>query len=705
MFLAQQKLIWLLSVVSVFLVFYKLKSGYFLHRRKAVMMMAYGCSLLIFGTVIGLVGNMGLLGAEYSKSMVFFILESMVGYTGGWVLMILGIALWLPYNFSISTCLHSETKKVKLYENISRLSAYGNGSATTFRKIAEAVMKHHDYQGASLHVVDKQNQLSLFSSVGLTERSKRLISSVKSGLHAKVYKTGEIFKLDEQIRINHEDTIETTSGPVVDALAVPVDFCNKRIGVLTVYTDHPGLFSQEDLRTLEVACEHVGLMLYKEGMQRSNNSQKAFRDFISVILKTCRSNDNLNTHIIRLGRLLRQLIEFDSIHLYLLGNGPSHILDFNLRGGGSVIVEKGYFNDFEYKPVRWVLANKRGLALPGDAFLISDNFKPRENYASFFTPIVVRGKVVGVISLSVNGKYKFSQNEIVAVNAIANVLSGVILHEINESITAETLDRSGAIRFSLEKIFEQQNSSNILNELAKIIVEKTPATFCRIMLLDKNSFKTQAFYQHRQILFNEESTDIFNLSDLYFHSKVVATGKPRIFSVEDQPFRVSKLEMELLFPKGISQSMIIPITIDGKTFGVVTLGESRNLARNKFGPFQLVFASLLTTIISMLFWRKENINIRKALVDSKRLIYKRLNYYESQVESFNLVSGINSRINGPLAGILASCEYIKNKKDIKKEEVEKYIDVINRNADKIHKLFRQYSEARRIINTVENHTL
>lgn len=706
MFLAQQKLIWLLSIISVFFIFYKLKSGYFLHRPKAALMMAYGCGLLIFGTIIGLVGNMGLLGAGYSQSTVFFIFESIVGYIGGWILIIWGMVLWLPHNFSISTHLHRKTKNVKLYENISRLAAYGGTSPAMFRKIAKAVMEHCGYQGASLHVIDKQNRLLLFASVGLTEKSKKMISSVKNSLFAKAYKTGDIFQADDQIRIHPKNIIETTSGPVVDALAVPVDFCAKQVGVLTVYTDHPGLFLQEDLRALEVVCAHLGLAFYKEGLQRSINSQMVFRDFIAVILKTCRSEDNLNTHMIRLGKLLRQLIEFDSIHLYLLGDGPSHILDFNLRNGGSVIVEKGYFNDSEYKPVRWVLAKKRGLTLPGDAFLVSDDFKPQEDCASLLIPVAVGGKVVGVLSLSINQKYKFSQNEIVAINAIANVLSGVILNEMNESIAAEALERSGAIRYSLEKAFDQQQSSNILHELAKIIVEKTPATLCRIMLLDekKKSFKTEAIYQQRQIFWNEGSIDDFKLSDLYFHRKVVATGKPEIFSNTKQTSKISKLEMKLLFPEGISQSMIIPIIIDGNSYGVVTLGENRNPTRNEFGPYQLVFASLLTTVISMSIWKKDNINIRKTLVDSNRMVFQRLSYYKNQAESFKFVSGINSRINGPLAGILASCEYLKNKTDVKKEEVEKYIDVIDRNADKIHKLFRQFAEARRIINEIENQT-
>lgn len=702
MFLAQQKLIWLASLISVFLVFYKLKSGYFLHRPKATLMMAYGCCLLMVGTITGLAGNMGLLGAGYSQSTVFFVIESIIGYIGGWVLIIWGMALWLPYLFSVSTRLQRKVNSVRLYETISKLSAYGDASPATFRKIATAVMEHYSYQGVSLHVVDVKNQLSLFASVGLTDRSKKLISSVEDGLYAKVYKTGEIFQADDQVRIHPDIIIETTTGPVVDALAMPVDFGTKRVGVLTIYTDHFRLFSQEDLRVLEAVCANLGLAFYREGLQRSINSHMTFRDFVAVILKTSRSDDNLNTQIIRMGKLLKQLIKFDSIHLYLLGDGPTHILDFNLQNGGRVIVEKGYFNDSEYKPVRWVVANRRGITLPGEASVVGADFKPLKDSAVLFTPIAVSGKAVGVLSVSTDMNHKFSQNEIIAINAIASVLSGVILNEMNESMTVEALEKSGAIRYSLETAFNLQQSNNILRELAKIIVEKTPATFCRIMLLDneKKWLQTAAICQQRQLLWSENSTIGLPLSDLYVHSKVIATGKPEIFNNNEQTSNISGLEAKLLLPKGISQAMIIPIIIERKTVGVVTLGESRNSARNELGPYQMVFASLLTTIISMSIWKKDNVNIKNMLADSNRLAYRRLRYYENQAESFRFVSGINSRINGPLAGILASCEYLKNRTDIEREEMEKYIDVINKNADKIHKLFSQFSEARRIIDTI-----
>ena len=704
MILAHQKLIWLMAMMAVFLAFNKLKSGYFIYRSKALRVMAYGCILLFFGTLVGLAGNMGLLGSGYSKSMVFFVIESIIGYVGGWALIIWGMALWLPYLFSVSSRLQKATKSIKLYESITRVSSYGDASPSTFSKIAAALLENYGFQGASFHIMNRDNILALFSSVGLTEKSKQVISKIKNGLFDRVFKTGEIFQADDSIRIHKDIIIETSSGPVADALAMPVDFGIKRVGVLTVYTDHPRVFTQDELRVLDAVCANLGLAFYRDGLQRSINSQKAFRDFIAVILKTARSDDNLNTRVIRLARLLKQYMKFDTINLYLYSKGALQVLDFNLPNGGKVIIENGHFSGDNYLPVNWVMSENRSLILPDNSNLIDKNFKTLKNIRSIYAPVVIGGHPVVVLEVSVKPTQKFAYNDTVVMDAIASVISGSVLEERNHSLLNETFNKIGAVKYSIESVISQETTGSLYRELAKIIVENIPATFCRIMLLDRKrkGFQTAAIYQRRKLLWDESKIIGLPLDDLYAHRKVIATGKPEIISDKDSTSKISKLETKLLLPAGINQCMILPIINNGKTAGVITIGENRTSDRNQFGSEQKVFAIMLSNIISMALWQKDNIATRNILVDSHRLANQRLQYYQNQADTFEMVSGFNSRINGPLAGIMASCEYIINKPGIKKDELNRFINMITKNAVKIHKLSNQFAEAKNAIKTILN---
>lgn len=707
MVLVHQKLIWLVALIAVFIAFTKIKSGYFIYRSKAMKIMAYGCGLLIFGNLIGLAGYMGVFGANYSKLMVFFILESVIGYIGGWAMLIWGMSLWLPYLFSVSNRLQKKNKSVKLYESISRVSAYGDASPSTFNKIAATVIDNYGFQAASLHVLGKDNRLSLFASLGLTDESKKSISAVKNSLFDKVFQSGEIYQADETFKIHKDILIETADGPVVDALALPVDFGIKKVGVLTIYTSCPRIFTQEEMQIFEAFCVNLGLAFYRSGLQRSINQHKAFSDFISVMLKTTRSEDNLNSRVIRLAKLLKQYMPFKTVDLYLYGSGTPHLLDFNLQKGGKVVIEKGYYSRDNFHPVRWVMQNNRGLSLPDNEKLISADYKSPGAMNRHYTPVVIGGKTIGVLSVSVNPAYKFNHKDIIALDAFASVISGSVLEELHDDFTEETFNKIGTIQYSLESALNQNFNNENYREIAKIIAENTPGTFCRIMLLDKNrkTFRTAAIYQRREMTWDERTIASIPAAELYTHRKTIAQGKPIIIGNKETTQKISKLEKRLLLPEGISQCMIIPIIIDGKSVGVVTIGESRKSDRNRFDSGKMVFANILTNVISMYLWQKENTAARNLLANSNRIANQRLNEMKNKPEVFQAGISFNSRINGPLAGIMASCEYLKKMPLTDKKELDKYISTINKNAVRIHRLTSQFAESKKAIETISERQL
>jgi len=91
MFIAQQKLIWLLALTAIILVFRKLQQSPGMYRNRIYKIFTYGSFLLVFGTSIGLLGETGFLGVNYARSWIFFFLETAVGYLGGWALIIWGL--------------------------------------------------------------------------------------------------------------------------------------------------------------------------------------------------------------------------------------------------------------------------------------------------------------------------------------------------------------------------------------------------------------------------------------------------------------------------------------------------------------------------------------------------------------------------------------------------------------------------------------
>jgi len=63
-----------------------------------------------------------------------------------------------------------------------------------------------------------------------------------------------------------------------------------------------------------------------------------------------------------------------------------------------------------------------------------------------------------------------------------------------------------------------------------------------------------------------------------------------------------------------------------------------------------------------------------------------------QADGYEGEPSLGSRLNGPLAGILASCEYMRSLDRTRKADIDRFIDVVQRNATKIHDITIERSE-------------
>jgi len=98
-----------------------------------------------------------------------------------------------------------------------------------------------------------------------------------------------------------------------------------------------------------------------------------------------------------------------------------------------------------------------------------------------------------------------------------------------------------------------------------------------------------------------------------------------------------------------------------------------------------IFVSNLATAISLvLTWHKDKRRTLGPIEGKKKLTMQSPRAPKTTIEEFS--PRIRSRINGPLAGILASCEYLKESHPDIQNEVSRFLNVIERNAQKIHEI-------------------
>ncbi len=123
-----------------------------------------------------------------------------------------------------------------------------------------------------------------------------------------------------------------------------------------------------------------------------------------------------------------------------------------------------------------------------------------------------------------------------------------------------------------------------------------------------------------------------------------------------------------------------------RVVGLLTVGESRRKERSSLEGGPSMFVLSVAGLVSMaLTLHRERWMTKNTTEGSRKLTLRQSHALQDSVRSSKSLS-VKSRLNGPLAGIMASCEYLKSCLPEDISEVDRFIDIIQRNAKKIHNI-------------------
>jgi hypothetical protein len=233
-----------------------------------------------------------------------------------------------------------------------------------------------------------------------------------------------------------------------------------------------------------------------------------------------------------------------------------------------------------------------------------------------------------------------------------------------------------------------ENVSTLMREAAQVVVEAGLYPFCRVTLCDpgKTELKTAALAEVRPLTRQLQRMPSVSLDRAPLHKKVLQEGTTAVFDLDSPDNGMVGDEACLLLPEGARQGMIIPIPLSGNAVGALTVGDFRGAERADTAELAGPFLSDIAGLISLLLtWHKKRRASVAAKEGQKKLtMVKPESKHEPAIPRFS--PGVRSRINGPLAGILASCEYLKESCPGIDRHVGRYLSVIEKNAEKIHEI-------------------
>jgi transcriptional regulator with GAF, ATPase, and Fis domain len=666
----QVKLIWLLGTGSLLIILLKIDFSSRPAGNQIAIKLITGLLMIASGAAIGILSRLGLLGQWLLSSGVSFYLETLFGYLIGWIMLLWGVAEW------------SKERREKLDEPLSKLRL-----RLFTERISPIVLKEHstnsfmdaiskylllalDSQAIILHKRDSFGNLSLIFQKGLLLESEEILRSPqKNSLFYEVCTTKEIMVSDTSSDLNSIVRIKAKNCVIESGLSLPLFTENDISAVLTVLSSRQYKYSEDELNILEMVKAAMTTILKTEKTEHDLFQESGFRELTRLIAIPFDSDAPLLSALLDSARAAHAHLPFDELNLYISANGCVKTHDFALSVGCKVNHIEGHFNKTDY-PQLFTESNDNGVSPIPERNATVIRFDTRDRYRVWLE-----------IRLENSPTY---------LPDLLSVWSQLISRKIGldhlDQARQQTTQWLGAIRHYHERALTTDNVGTLLQEMASLVIDLGMATYCRISLADpqKQNLRTAALAQVRPLDWPDTS-DLISTSKLELHKQVLNTRKSLEFDQSDSSGKIADPEADIILPKGIQHGIMLPLVIDDESVGIVTFGEFRGRDREPVPALAELFASNLSTMISIvLSWHKEKRVSQEIIEGKKRLTI--IQKEPAQSPTPDLEPTFKSRLNGPLAGIMASCEYLQKSHPDLEQEVGRYINIIERNAAKIHEI-------------------
>ena len=151
-----------------------------------------------------------------------------------------------------------------------------------------------------------------------------------------------------------------------------------------------------------------------------------------------------------------------------------------------------------------------------------------------------------------------------------------------------------------------QDLDQSLQTLAERLVHSLVVTFCRISLLDDTgkTLTTRAAYPIvGDLAWNPGIGQQYLLSEAPDEAGAIETGQSQILRREENPGLFSSLERKAGFQGVLKAAVLIPLTVGGKVFGVITLGERRSWERGSFALERVALCEAVADQVAALIAR------------------------------------------------------------------------------------------------------
>jgi signal transduction protein with GAF and PtsI domain len=461
------------------------------------------------------------------------------------------------------------------YQNICKAISMSLSLTEVLNLIVTNVVKVMNVKASSVRLLNKDTQqLELVASHGLSERYANKGPVVYDGsiVDALTGKPVSIYDITADANAQYRD--QAMEEGIRSILSIPLRFGDEVIGVLRMYTLEPVEYSGDELKFVtaiadQAAVAIVNARLFEKTVSKEKEYLRVFQQVTKAVSASLQLNEVLDLIVRTLPEVMNlkaatiRLIDETGKHLEL---AAAHGLSERYLQRGPVDMEENIREALREKPVAMY-------DVPSDPKVYYQKEAKDEGLKSMLTlPIVVRGRIIGILRLLTAQPRYFSQQDMDFASALAEQCGTAI----ENARMYERQYKEARYLNALQDIAKAVSSTLSVQAVTDLIVRR----IANAMNTDAATIRLLDPFGKRLELFAS-----YGLSERYLNKgpvdaeKSVAdalVGKP--VAIDDVPTDPRIVYQKEAIEEGIRSMLVVPMLFRGKVIGVLRIltKEHRN---------------------------------------------------------------------------------------------------------------------------------
>lgn len=577
------------SFAVLLLILMRTRSRLFLENAASYRYSMTGLTILFFVSVLQLTAHQRVFWTmPFLSEPMYLEMVEIIGIISGITLLIAGASLWIPGRRKSVRPESAADRAVHVTNRINLEVIRDRRPDFLFQELPSVIMRAFEFDG--------------YAVLKHSGRSGKVHLAAHDGLHDDC--RDDILRLTDGVK-DRAEIFGFAGRACRPAAEIPIRVMGHQVAGLYFWkkgTDRVAEPEQIALnRISEIVSSHLTAHYSKGKSEYYESNWRHYFQLVDILGGT----GSLKGRIQLVSELFHQAVGSEYFSLALMINGRENLRRYTCGLNGGMLLDSHANPAGESGYVVKVVESGRGIIIhnAAESELVSKESLLVEcgQNSLMALPLTNMGRLLGLLTVGHTRQAYFDQRKLLRAEMLASALVGAAEKELAQyAVECREKYLNALLTFDRESE-EIRDIDRLLNRAAEIIEQNLMTTMVRISTLnaDNISLSTRTVQTIRP--FERGGQETVNLSSqtTFWHHLAAHEQRPLLISRENAETQMNKSESEALVFDSMQTALIVPITINGLTFGLITLGEERKWQRYSYDAAAINFVRELAARLGM----------------------------------------------------------------------------------------------------------